>query len=141
MRKLKNLAKISLITFLLVFSLSVVVAPVQAQLAPDLQDDVTGELDIAVTDVYNKDTDQSLPEIVGNTIKLILQFLGVILLVLVIYGGFLWMTSAGDEEKITKAKKIITSAVVGVLIVVLAYVITHFVMTTVVSVVTTGAES
>ncbi len=37
--------------------------------------------------------------------------------IMVLYAGFLFMTSAGDEEKIKKAKRAITWAVVGVAII------------------------
>lgn len=70
-----------------------------------------------------------LAVVIGNLIRYVLGLMGLILLVLIVYGGFLWMTSAGSEEKIKKAKGIITNAVVGLIIVLLAYAITWFVMT------------
>ena len=65
--------------------------------------------------------------IVANSVRVILEFLGVIALVLVIYAGFLWMTAGGNEEKVTKAKNIITAAVIGLIITMAAYAITSFV--------------
>lgn len=67
--------------------------------------------------------------IIGVIIGVILSFLGVIFLLLIIYGGFLWMTAAGNEEKVTKAKKIIQNSIVGLIIVIAAYAITVFVGT------------
>src|SRR3990167_3430064 len=46
------------------------------------------------------DTETSLLEIIGNIISIFLGLLGVIFLVLVIYAGFLLITSQGSEEKI-----------------------------------------
>jgi cbb3-type cytochrome oxidase subunit 3 len=61
---------------------------------------------------------------IGTIISAILSFLGVIFLLLIIYGGYLWMTAAGNKEQTGKAQKIMTSAIVGLIIVVAAYAIT-----------------
>ena len=70
---------------------------------------------------------KSLAEIVGAVISIFLSFLGIIFLILIIYGGFVWMTSGGNEIKVIKAKKVITNAVIGLIIVLSAYSITSFV--------------
>lgn len=72
---------------------------------------------------------QSIPEIIGALIGVFLSLIGIIFLVLIIYGGFLWMTSAGNEQKVYKAKKVLTQAFIGLLIVLSAYSITQFVFT------------
>lgn len=61
---------------------------------------------------------------VGGVINAGLSLLGVLFLLLIIYGGYLWMTGGGNEEQIGRAKKIITSAVTGLIIVGAAYAIT-----------------
>ncbi len=66
--------------------------------------------------------------IVAVIIKTILAFLGIIFVILIIYAGFLWMTAAGNDEKISKSKKIMASAVIGLAIVFSAYIITVFVI-------------
>lgn len=70
---------------------------------------------------------RSLGEIVGALIGVFLSFLGVIFFILILYGGFTWMTSGGNEQKILKAKRILTQAVIGIIIVISAYSITSFV--------------
>lgn len=70
---------------------------------------------------------KSIGEIAGAIIGTFLSFLGIIFLCLVIYGGFLWMTSAGNEGKIMKAKETLTQAVIGLIIILSAYSITYFV--------------
>ncbi len=72
--------------------------------------------------------DASLPEIVANLIRAALGMLGVVALVLVIYGGFTWMTSGGNEEKIARAKRILISAGIGLGIILLSFAITSFVL-------------
>ncbi len=66
--------------------------------------------------------------IVGTIINVALGFLGVIFLLLTVYAGFLWMTAQGNEEQTTKAKGILTTAVVGLIITLAAYSIASFVV-------------
>lgn len=54
--------------------------------------------------------------IAGSLVAYLFAFLGVIFLVLAVYGGILWMTAAGNEEKATKGRTVITQAVVGLLV-------------------------
>lgn len=69
---------------------------------------------------------ESLPTTIGNIIGIILSFLGVIFLILMIYGGFTWMTARGNEQQITKAKGIIFNAMIGLVVVLAAYAITAY---------------
>lgn len=69
----------------------------------------------------------SLPEIVGGIIQVFLSVLGILFMAYVIYGGSLWITAHGEEEKITKAKAIIRGSVIGLIIVFAAFAITAFV--------------
>jgi hypothetical protein len=71
---------------------------------------------------------KKLPELVGSFIQQAMGLLGIILVCLVIYAGFLWMTAQGNDEKIKKAKGIISSAVVGLVLIFAAYAITGFVV-------------
>lgn len=48
-------------------------------------------------------------------------------LILVIYGGWLWMTARGNEEQVNKSKKIIIGAVIGIAIIVAARIIVELV--------------
>ncbi len=67
--------------------------------------------------------------IVGSAISVFLSFLGVIFLVLIIYGGYKWLMAMGREDEIEKAKDIIKAAVVGLIVVLSAYGISYFVTT------------
>lgn len=66
--------------------------------------------------------------IIGRLVGSLLGFTGVIILILLIYAGSLWMTAAGNEERIGKAKKIIVGSIVGAVIIIGAYAITSFVI-------------
>lgn len=71
---------------------------------------------------------QDLVTTVGKIVKLVLGFLGLIALILFIVGGFKWMTSGGNEESIAEAKKLMSAAVVGLFIIIIAYAATTFIV-------------
>jgi len=71
---------------------------------------------------------RNLNDVVGSAVSTVYQLLGVVFLVLIIYGGIMWMVSSGDQERITKARKIIVNATIGLAIVLMAYMITFFVV-------------
>lgn len=68
--------------------------------------------------------------IAARIVRAALGFLGIIALGIVLYGGFVWMTSAGNEEKISQAKKILTNGLIGLVIIVMAFGITQYVINT-----------
>lgn len=70
---------------------------------------------------------------VVNLIRMFLGFLALVFLVIILYAGFKWMTSAGNSETIDKAKKIMTSALIGLLVIFLSYAITAFIFNVVLS--------
>lgn len=65
--------------------------------------------------------------VISNIIKIVLSLLGIIFIGLLVYAGFTWMTSNGEEEKVSKAKDTIIRAVIGLIIIIAAYGITIFV--------------
>lgn len=73
-------------------------------------------------------TSKGLAQLVGSFIQAAIGLLGIILVVLIIYAGFLWMTAQGNEEKVKKAKAIITQCVIGMILIFAAYAITDFVV-------------
>lgn len=82
-----------------------------------------------IREMYHGSSEEITPaEIIAQVISYALSFLGVLFLSLLIYAGFLWMTAAGDQEKITKAKDILQSSVIGLIIIISSYTITYFVL-------------
>lgn len=57
--------------------------------------------------------------------------LGLIFLFLTLYAGYLWMTAMGDSKKVTRAKDMLSQAVIGLIIVVLSYGISYMVVGTI----------
>jgi amino acid transporter len=75
-----------------------------------------------------KMSDAPIETVVGTVINAFLSVLGVLFLAYLVYGGYIWMTSAGDETKVKKATDIIRNSIIGLIIVVAAYAITFFVL-------------
>jgi hypothetical protein len=65
--------------------------------------------------------------VAGKVVAAVLGLLGIIFLIMIIIAGFNWMTAAGDAGKVDKAKATIFRGVIGLIIVVTAYIITAFV--------------
>ena len=79
-------------------------------------------------------TVMTLPEIIGNIVNIVLSFLGVLLLVYLIYAGFLWMTSGGDSKKADSAKSYIQNAIIGLIIILASFAISNFVISNLVNI-------
>lgn len=78
---------------------------------------------------YGTDRSSSNPEsIIATVIQTLLSIIGVVFIIIIIYGGIIWMTAGGNEEKIDKAKDLVKRAVIGLIIVVSAYAISVFVV-------------
>ncbi|HAU65789.1 MAG: hypothetical protein UT30_C0010G0009 [Candidatus Uhrbacteria bacterium GW2011_GWF2_39_13] len=74
-----------------------------------------------------------LVDTIGSIIRVALGFLGVIAVVIILLGGFKWMTAAGNDDKVKDAKKLIFSGIVGLVIVLSAYAIASFVINSLVT--------
>ena len=70
----------------------------------------------------------TLPIVVGRVIFAVMGILGVVLVALLVYGGYTWMTAQGDEDDVKKAQNIIRQAVIGLVIIFVAYAIAQFVI-------------
>lgn len=75
--------------------------------------------------------------IVFTIVNTALIFLGTITLILMLVAGFLWLTAAGEEEKIKKAKDIIGGATIGLVIVLGSYGLAQYLFTAI-RIATTG---
>lgn len=73
-------------------------------------------------------TTTPVTEIVGNLIGAMLALTGIIFLVIMVYAGLLYMTAAGEEGKVKKAKSMISTSVIGIVIVVTSYAITSYIV-------------
>lgn len=69
---------------------------------------------------------------ISAIIKLAMGFLGIIAVIIILLGGFKWMTSGGNDEKVKKAKQLIFQGIIGLVIVLSAYAIATFVITSII---------
>jgi hypothetical protein len=72
---------------------------------------------------------ECVAQIIGGIIGAVLGFLGIILLAILIYAGFLWMTAGGDTDKVKRAKTTLINAVAGIIVVAASYAIASYVVT------------
>ncbi len=86
----------------------------------------TQNLDIAATEAAIK-KNKPLTVTTGEIIGEVIVWIGVLFLILTIFGGFLWMTSAGDPEKAKKGAGFIKNGVIGIVIVFSSYAMVNFV--------------
>lgn len=118
----------------LVFSFTALPALAQGPVNPfgtnQLQENVNQNLGLG-----NRDP----REIAASAINVIMGFLGIIAVVIILIGGFKWMTAAGEESKVEEAKKLMTAGVIGLVIILAAWGITIFVMNALLS--ATGAQT
>jgi uncharacterized membrane protein len=83
---------------------------------------------------YAQDTDETtVATILGSVVSIFLSLLGIIFLIIVLYAGYNWMTAGGNEEKVEKARKLLTRGVIGLIIIIGSYAIWYFVFDALVS--------
>lgn len=123
----KNRVRIAvLITSILVwFNLLFTLTPVLAQnnLTPgELLNNTTIQpaIGLATTDIRVT---------IARIIRAAMGFIGIGMVAMLVYGGFTYMTSGGNEEQAGMGKKVIAAGIIGLVIVLSAYAISNFVIT------------
>lgn len=69
----------------------------------------------------------SVPELIGIIIKAVLGIVGSIALLMFIYGGFMWLTSGGNDKKIEEGRKTLVWSILGLALIFASYAILKFV--------------
>lgn len=67
-------------------------------------------------------------QIIALLIRVVLGFVGIIMVLVVIAAGFKWMTAGGNEDKVSEAKRSLVSAVIGLVIILSAWAIVQFII-------------
>lgn len=83
---------------------------------------VKGAAPDALTDKGN------LNVFLGTLVEGLLGLVGVLFVILIIYAGVQWMTAGGDATKVQKAKSIIIRAILGLIIIMGAFIITNYII-------------
>jgi len=73
-------------------------------------------------------------------IKVFLTFVGIIMLILMMWAGFKWMTAAGNEKQVEEAKSQIKAAIIGFVIIILSHLLVIYIGECVLDI-ATGSES
>lgn len=82
---------------------------------------------------FKRDTDPK--KVAVAVINIMMGFLGLIAVVIVLMGGFKWMTAGGNEDKVAEAKKILGAGVIGLVIIIASYGLAQWMIRTIVGVI------
>ncbi|RMD59180.1 hypothetical protein D6821_01795 [Candidatus Parcubacteria bacterium] len=72
--------------------------------------------------------EQPVADLVGRIIKAVLGIVGSLALAVFVYGGLVWMFSAGNQDKVAKGKAILSWAAIGLAVIFFAYAIVSFIL-------------
>lgn len=73
-------------------------------------------------------TNQDPKDAAVSIVNYLMTFLGIIAVIVILYGGFQWLTAGGNEDKVGSAKKTIIAGVIGLIIIIAAYAIVQIVV-------------
>jgi len=120
---MKKIIKVA--SFITLLSFLVVPAVTFAQADVDVfggyEAEVRGEIGASDTDIR---------VVIARIIRTAMGFLGIVAVVIILIGGFKWMTAGGGEEKVGEAKKLIIAGIIGLAIILAAWAIASFVLST-----------
>jgi hypothetical protein len=68
------------------------------------------------------------PQLIGRIIKTILTLVGAFALAMFVYGGFTWLTSGGNPDRIKKGKDILFWAFIGLTVIFASYTLVDFIL-------------
>ncbi len=119
-----------LASILLALTLIAFAQPVSATSAAQrIRDALYGTAEEAGYETFSENAGDTIPEVVGNIINLVMSALGTIAVLLILYAGYLWMTAGGNDDQISKSKSILKQVTVGLIVLALGYAIVSFVVT------------
>ena len=105
--------------------LSLVFLPMAGALALEVGiEEVEDEIELGGRDIRST---------AATIINVAMGLLGIIAVVIILIGGFKWMTAGGNEENVAGAKKMIIQGVIGLAIILASWAIARFVLESLVS--------
>ena len=114
-----------LATLVIVMTMSLMALP----LITNAQNTAENLFDLNSAKAIGLGTNTPLKSTINAIIQVILGFLGLLAVIIILWGGFIWMTAMGDEEKTKKAKDLIIAGIIGIIIILAAFAIAQFVIT------------
>ncbi len=106
-------------------------ANIQQSLCAGVNLDVTTNCQSGIT---GQDATAKINDLIGDIINIFSIIVGVVSVIMIIYGGFRYITSGGDSSNVSSAKNTILYAIIGLIIVALAQTIVRFILGRVVQV-------
>ena len=82
------------------------------------------------TNCTTSNSTDSIYKLASKVVNIFSVIVGIVAVVMVIFGGFKYITSGGDSNSISGAKNTLIYAIIGLIIVALAQFIVHFVLST-----------
>jgi len=98
---------------------------IQESLCAGVNLDVQSSCDNGITDQEAADT---LNDLIGDIINIFSLIVGVVSVLMIIFGGFKYITSGGDSTNVSAAKNTILYALIGLVIVALSQTIVRFIL-------------
>ncbi len=126
------------ILFVFLLALSLVGAAAFVAPEPVFAQEVTEGLQGVAETINLPSTDPRI--IATNIINASLGLLGILLVGIIVYAGFLYMTSGGDEEKTNQAKRWIRNAIIGLILILSSWAIARFVIERLLDATTNGGQ-
>lgn len=77
--------------------------------------------------------DQGIVGAIADIISILLAIAGAVAVLAIIYGGFLYLTSAGNEGQAKSGQQVVTYAIIGTIIIILSYVIIQVIVSELIS--------
>jgi hypothetical protein len=65
---------------------------------------------------------------IAAVVRIFLTLLGILFVVLIIYGGYLWMTAFGNEERVRQGQSVLRQSLIGLLVILAAFAATQFII-------------
>jgi hypothetical protein len=119
-QKLKHI----IVAGLLVLGVGMVLVPTNSYAVNVIADQCASDPTAAIC----KDQGASPAKLIATIVNVLLFVVGAIAVIMIIVGGIMYATSAGDSGQVTKAKNTILYAVVGLVVAFLAFAIVNFVV-------------
>jgi hypothetical protein len=82
---------------------------------------------------YTISEKSDLTSVAGLIIQAVLGLLGIIFIILMIYAGYTWMVASGNEQQVSKAKNMLQTSVIGLVIVLSSWAIWTFIFESLIS--------
>ncbi len=93
----------------------------------------------AANNIGLPNTAQDPKEAAVTIVRYLMTFLGIIAVIIILWGGFQWLTAGGNEDKVAGAKKTLIAGIIGLIIIIAAFAIVQLIVSTTMNVLGGGA--